>query len=232
MKSAMWSGPRNLSTALMYSFGSREDFTVSDEPFYAAYLNATGIQHPMNDEILTNQEQNPSNVALHCVGPNPENKEHWYQKHMCQHMIDGFPLDWAKKCENVYLIRHPARVIASYLVKRERPKINDIGFIQQYNIFKKLGGIIIDSNDIRSNPEESLQKLCDAINLPFDLQMLNWPQGGHKSDGIWAKHWYGSVWDSTGFAGAEGPLPVLNGDMKALCKKALPYYEELKKLSL
>ena len=116
MKIAVWSGPRNLSTALMYSFGARNDFAISDEPFYAAYLNATGIQHPMQEEILSNQEQNPNTVAKNCIGPNPENKDYWYQKHMCQHMIEGFPLEWAKECKNIFLIRHPARVIASYSI--------------------------------------------------------------------------------------------------------------------
>ena len=229
MRIAVWSGPRNLSTALMYSFGARNDCAISDEPFYAAYLNATGIQHPMQEEILSNQEQNPNTVAKNCIGPNPENKDYWYQKHMCQHMIEGFPLEWAKECKNIFLIRHPARVIASYSIKREDPIMSDIGFVQQYNLYKKLGGIVIDSNDIRKNPEQSLQRLCEAINIPFSKQMLNWPSGGHKSDGIWAKHWYGSIWKSTKFSGAEGEIPELYDKMKKLSKEAYPYYDELKK---
>ena len=104
MKIAVWSGPRNLSTALMYSFGTRNDFAISDEPFYAAYLNATGIQHPMQEEILANQEQDPNIIAENCIGTNPDNKNYWYQKHMCQHMIEGFPVEWAKKCKNVFLL--------------------------------------------------------------------------------------------------------------------------------
>ena len=229
MKIAVWSGPRNLSAALMYSFGTRNDFAVSDEPFYAAYLNATGIQHPMQEEILANQEQDPNIIAENCIGTNPDNKNYWYQKHMCQHMIEGFPLEWAKKCKNVFLIRHPARVIASYSIKREDPKLSDIGFVQQYNLYKKLGGIVIDSSDIRRDPEKSLRTLCDAINIPFSKEMLSWPSGGHVSDGVWAKHWYGSIWKSTKFAGAEGEIPELHNEMKILSEEAYPYYEELKK---
>lgn len=227
MKIAMWSGPRNLSTAMMYSFGAREDFAVSDEPFYAAYLLATGIEHPMQDEILDSQPQNPQVVADHCAGPTPGDKPHWYQKHMCQHMIDGFPLEWATGCKNVFLIRHPARVIASYAVKREEPTMHDLGFSQQAALFDQFGGTVIDSGDIRANPEDMLKKLCAAIGLPFDSAMLNWPAGGHTCDGVWAKHWYGAVWKSTGFAGAELTLPKLSGAMAELCEQALPFYEKL-----
>lgn len=227
MKIAMWSGPRNLSTAMMYSFGARAGFAVSDEPFYAAYLQATGIQHPMQDEILNSQPQDPQVVADRCAGPAPDDKPHWYQKHMCQHMIDGFPLDWAASCKNVFLIRHPARVIASYAIKREEPTMDDIGFSQQAALFDQFGGTVIDSGDIRANPRAMLKKLCAAIDLPFDSAMLNWPSGGHASDGAWAKHWYGSVWKSTGFAGAESPLPELSSAMAELYNQALPFYKKL-----
>ena len=228
----MWSGPRNLSTAMMYSFGARNDFVVSDEPFYGAYLKATGIIHPMQKEILASQNLDPNSVADHCKGPLPDRKKHWYQKHMCQHMINSFPLDWAKSCQNIFLIRHPARVIASYAAKREEPTLEDIGFLQQCSIFDKFGGTVIDSSDILQNPKLLLSKLCKAIDLPFDDTMLNWPAGGHKSDGVWAKHWYGSVWKSTQFAGEDTPLPVLSNKMSELCQKALPFYEKLRQHSL
>ena len=232
MRIAMWSGPRNLSTAMMYSFGARSDFEVSDEPFYGAYLKATGIIHPMQTEILANQNLDSNAVANYCKGPLPDKKKYWYQKHMCQHMINSFPLDWAKSCQNVFLIRHPARVIASYATKREEPTLEDIGFLQQCSIFDKLGGTVIDSSDILQNPKLLLSKLCKAIDLPFDDAMLNWPAGGHKSDGVWAKHWYGSVWKSTQFSGEEAPLPVLSNKMFELCQKALPFYEKLRQHSL
>ncbi|MGR3473122.1 MAG: sulfotransferase-like domain-containing protein, partial [Sulfitobacter sp.] len=128
MRIAMWSGPRNLSTAMMYSFGARQDFTAMDEPFYAAYLKATGLEHPMRDAVLAAQEQDPARVPLGFV---QDGARHLYMKHMAQHMIDGFPLDWAEDCVNIHLIRHPARVIASYAAKREAPRLADIGFDRQ-----------------------------------------------------------------------------------------------------
>lgn len=232
MKIAMWSGPRNLSTAMMYCFGARADCAVSDEPFYAAYLRATALEHPMREEVLASQPNDAEDVAAYCAGVVPDGQQHWYQKHMCQHMIDGFPLQWAETCTNVFLIRHPARVIASYSVKREEPTLYDIGFAQQSALYDRLGGTVIDSSDIRANPRESLQKLCAAIDLPFNESMLSWPAGGHASDGVWASHWYGSVWKSTGFAGPELDLPKLTGKMAELCERALPYYEKLREKTL
>lgn len=232
MKIAMWSGPRNLSTAMMYSFGNRADCAVVDEPFYAAYLDMTGLQHPMQEEILASQPQDPGEVVRDLVGPNPEDKPHFYQKHMSQHMIDGVPRDWVGDLSNVFLIRHPARVIASYAAKRENPTLDDIGFRQQAELFDQFGGVVVDSHDIREDPEGMLRKLCEAIGLPWDPAMLSWPKGGHKDDGVWAEHWYGAVWNSTGFAGAEGPLPKVPEHLQDILQAALPYYEKLKKVRL
>lgn len=212
----------------MYSFGARADFAVSDEPFYAAYLKTTGLNHPMRDEILASQPNDAETVAQNCAGPTPENKSHWYQKHMCQHMLEGFPTDWASDCKNVFLIRNPARVIASYAVKRQRPNLTDIGFVQQAALFDRFGGIVIDSADIRTDPRGMITKLCAALDLSFDPAMLCWPLGGHAADGVWAKHWYGAVRRSTGFAGSEGPPPTLTGEMADLCVQALPHYHHLK----
>ncbi|MDO6590443.1 HAD family hydrolase [Loktanella sp. D2R18] len=232
MRLAMWSGPRNLSTAMMYSFGNRSDFAVWDEPFYAAYLAMTGLHHPMRDEILTAHETDKNNVAVHCLDTTLAQKPHFYMKHMAHHMIDGMPLDWAQECVNVHLIRHPARVIASYGVKRSEMTFDDIGFAQQAAIYDKLGGYVIDSADIRANPEKMLRKLCGAIGLDFGPAMLSWQAGPHVGDGIWASHWYNAVHQSTGFAGAEGRLPELDGAAADLCAQALPYYERLAALKL
>ncbi|WP_299780018.1 HAD family hydrolase [uncultured Roseobacter sp.] len=225
MKIAMWSGPRNLSTAMMYSFGARSDFTVMDEPFYAAYLAQSGADHPMREEILAAQATDPGEVTALCSAPFPT--PHLYMKHMPHHMLEGFPLDWAQDCVNVHLIRHPARVIASYAAKREAPTLEDIGFVQQHALYEKLGGVVIDSTDIRARPEHMLRALCDAIDLPFDPAMLSWSAGPRAEDGIWAAHWYGAVHQSTGFAGAEGPLSELNGHLLELLEAAFPYYKKM-----
>lgn len=227
MRIAMWSGPRNLSTAMMYAFGNRPDFAVWDEPFYAAYLQQTGLDHPMAAEIIASHEADPVKVAARCIGSIPAEKPHFYMKHMPHHMIDGMPMDWTRDCENIHLIRHPARVIASYAAKREQVTADDLGFRQQVEMFDKVGGTIIDSSDIREDPEEMLHLLCDCIGLDFDPTMLRWAAGPRAEDGIWAQHWYGAVHQSTGFAGAEGPLPELTGRDADLLAKTLPYYEKL-----
>lgn len=224
MRIAMWSGPRNLSTAMMYSFGNRADFRILDEPFYAPFLAQTGDDHPMRDQIIAAHETDPDKVAAQCrQGGQP----HVYMKHMPHHMLAGFPIDWAASCINIHLIRHPARVIASYTAKREAPKFGDIGFQQQADLFDEIGGLVIDSADIRANPEDMLKKLCAKIDLPFDPAMLVWQPGPRSEDGVWASHWYGAVHQSTGFAGAEGPLPKLTGDAAGLLDQALPYYDKL-----
>ena len=224
MRIAMWSGPRNLSTAMMYCFGNRADFAVMDEPFYAPYLAETGLDHPMYQAIIAAHETDPKRVAKACGNGL---REHLYMKHMPHHMLAGFPMGWADGCVNIHLIRHPARVIASYVAKRKAPTLDDIGFLQQSAIYDRIGGLVIDSTDIRADPEGMLRKLCAAIGLPFDDAMLHWPAGPRPEDGVWADHWYGAVHRSTGFAGVEGPLPVLSGSDRALMETALPHYERL-----
>jgi hypothetical protein len=232
MRIAMWSGPRNLSTAMMYAFGNRADFAAWDEPFYAAYLVASGIDHPMKADILAADESDPVAVAARCAGPIPGGKPHLYMKHMAHHMLPGFPLDWARDCVNVHLIRHPARVVASYSEKREEPTLDDIGFRQQTELFDKVGGLVIDSHDIRDDPDSMLRTLCDRIGLAFDPAMLRWPAGAKPFDGPWARHWYGAVHRSTGFAGPEGPLPDLDGRAADLVAAALPHYDALRRQSV
>jgi len=231
MKIAMWSGPRNLSTAMMYAFANRADCAVVDEPFYAAYLARTNLHHPMRDQILAAQPQDPEIVAEALSGPNPDGKDHYYQKHMTHHMVTGVPRDWMRDVVNVFLIRHPARVVASYTAKREAPVLDDIGFRQQEALCREVldfgEPIVIDSHDVREHPRLMLEKLCESIGLPFSEEMLTWPPGGHRSDGVWAPHWYGAVWNSTGFPGPEGPLPRLDGAAAQLAAQAMPFYEDL-----
>jgi Sulfotransferase domain len=233
MRIAMWSGPRNLSTAMMYAFAARGDCAVWDEPFYAAYLDATGINHPMRDEIIATHEPDPDRVASICKGPVPQGQKYFYQKHMTMHMIDGFDRRWMRSCRNVFLIRHPARVVASYAKKREGANLADIGFLQQEQLFDEVADwsgaapVVIDSDDIRADPEAKLIALCMALDVPFTRKMLRWPAGGNEADGIWASHWYGAVHRSTGFDKAEGPLPDLGGAYADLAQSALPAYDRL-----
>lgn len=230
---AMWSGPRNLSTAMMYAFAARGDCAVWDEPFYAAYLRATGIQHPMTAEVIAAGETDPTRVAAACLAPIPQEKTLFYQKHMTVHMIPDFDRGFMRRLTNVFLIRHPARVVASYSKKRESPDLSDIGFVQQAALFDQVADwagkapLVIDSADIRANPLELLERLCTSLGIAYMDAMRSWPAGPKPYDGVWAPHWYGAVHRSTGFDGAEGPLPALPDDYAQLADAALPYYEKL-----
>lgn len=172
LRIAMWSGPRNLSTALMYAFAARGDCAVWDEPFYAAYLSATGMDHPMADAVIAAGECDPDRVAAACRGPIPQEQSLFYQKHMTLHMIGGFDRSFMRACENVFLIRHPAPVVASYARKRESPTLADIGFVQQAELFDQVAGWlgqappVVDSADIRAKPRETLTNLCAALGIP------------------------------------------------------------------
>ncbi|GKY86466.1 HAD family hydrolase [Sinisalibacter aestuarii] len=237
MRIAMWSGPRNLSTAMMYAFAARGDMAVADEPFYAAYLAATGLDHPMRAEVIASQPTDPAQVVAQLTGPVPAEKPHFYQKHMCQHMIPEMPREWMAEVVNVFLIRHPARVIASFGAKYDAMTLADIGFTQQSELFEYVQAlgqmpVVIDSADIRRDPGRMLRALCEAIGLDWTPAMLSWPEGGHPDDGIWAPVWYGSLHKTTGFAGPEGDAPVLKGKAAALLEAALPHYERLFRLRL
>lgn len=230
---AMWSGPRNISTAMMRSFENRSDCAVWDEPFYAAYLQATRDDHPMREAVIATGEADPAKVIARCTGPVPDGKAHFYQKHMCHHMIDGIDRDWIAGLTNVFLIRHPARVLASYAAKRQNPSLSDIGFAAQralHALVARLSGqapVVIDSATIRQDPGAALAALCGRIGLDYTASMLHWPAGPKPYDGAWAPHWYGAVRDSTGFAGAEGPLPDVAPEQRETFRAAMEIYEDL-----
>lgn len=232
MKVAMWSGPRNLSTAMMYSFAQRADFSVLDEPFYGPYLRLTGLNHPMRQEVLADRTDDTVEVEQSLIGPVPDGKPHAYHKHMCQHMIDGIPRGFMEECVNVFLIRHPARVVASFAKGYPDLTAEDIGFEAQAELFDHVASlgqtqVVIDSADIRDDPEGMLGALCETIGLEFDPAMLSWPAGPKPYDGVWAPHWYRSLHASTGFAGPEGPLPELTGHLAELVEETMPYYQVL-----
>ena len=237
MKIAMWSGPRNLSTAMMYSFGNRADFHAVDEPFYGPYLRATGLDHPMRDAILASRPESAITVEQSLIGVIPNGKPHAYHKHMCQHMVEGIPRGFMAECVNIFLLRHPARVAASFMKGYPQATADDIGFARQAELYEHclaLGQtpIVIDSADIRGNPEGVLRRLCLAIGVPFDPAMLHWPQGPKPFDGVWAPHWYASVHGSTGFAGPEGDLPVLTGRAQDLADQAMIHFDAMSRHSI
>lgn len=234
MRIAMWSGPRNLSTAMMYAFAARGDCAVWDEPFYAAFLHSSGLDHPMRDATIADGLTDPDLVSEACAtGPVPGALPLFYQKHMAHHMLPGFDIGFMRACTNVFLIRHPARVVASYVRKREAPDLADLGFARQAALFDAEADrtgqapIVVDSADIRADPAGMMRRLCDALAIPFTGRMLHWPAGPKPFDGAWAPHWYGAVHRSTGFDGAEGPLPALSGSYARFAEASMPHYTQL-----
>ena len=201
---AMWSGPRNLSTALMRSFGNREDvIEVIDEPFYASYLKESNKKHPMYKEVLDSQESNWKMVVKNCL--REDGMGICYQKHMVQHILPNFEKKWILKCINCFLIREPKEVISSFLKKWPEADFEDFGFLDQINLFhyiKNESGmppVVIDAANLRDSPETYLPRLCSKLNISWDPKMLQWDAGLKPYDGIWASHWYPSVNSSTGF---------------------------------
>lgn len=232
MRIALWSGPRNLSTAMMRSFASRSDSICVDEPFYAPYLALTGLDHPMRAEILAAHEPDPDTV-IDDLAYAPAAKAIYYQKQMTHHMVDGIARNWMAAVHNAFLIRHPARVMASYARKMETASLEAIGFPQQLELFRyvteELGqpAIIIDSDDILRDPAAMLAKLCAALHIDYQPAMLGWNKGIQPEDGIWASHWYDAIIGTTGFGSAPGKLPELNGEYAAIADAAMESYEHL-----
>ena len=230
---AMWSGPRNLSTAMMRSFGNRPDCAVIDEPFYAAYLTLSGVDHPMRDEILRRHETDWRKVAAELAGPVPGARPIFYQKHMTHHMLPEIGRDFMRACRHAFLIRHPARVLASYAAKREDVTLRDIGFVEQEALFEEATSMIgepppvVDADTLLAEPRQILALLCKALGIPFDERMLGWRPGPRPTDGVWSLHWYDAVNRSTGFAPAS-PMPRLEDRaIRAIEAQALPIYERL-----
>ncbi|MEM8798679.1 MAG: HAD family hydrolase [Pseudomonadota bacterium] len=228
---AMWSGPRNLSTTMMRSFGARADTSVWDEPFYAAYLAKTGLDHPLRAETLDACEADAEKVA-HSLAHGAVRTPIFYQKQMTHHILPDTPPGWMRACRHAFLIRHPARVLASFRAKYDRVDLDAIGFPQQLSLYETLIGAggnppVIDADDILDDPETALRLLCRALEIPWDVAMLTWPKGPHPADGPWAPHWYGQVRQSTGFGPPPQEMPRLSGELQAICEAALPIYQRL-----
>ena len=224
---AMWSGPRNISTALMRSWENREDTAVSDEPFYGAYLKETGLDHPGREEIVEAMESDWEDVGKFITGPIPDSKVIWFQKQMAHHMLADWSLDWLEKVTSCFLIRDPKEVILSYSKKFEIRSLDLLGYRRQVEIFdlvKEITGeipIVLDAKDVLSNPEGILKKLCEKLVVPFSGSMLSWPMGKRDSDGVWGKYWYQSVENSTGFK------PYMSND-EPLPENLIPVYNQCK----
>jgi hypothetical protein len=229
----MWSGPRNLSTALMRSFGNRADTFVSDEPYYGAYLKHTGADHPMREAVIASMDCDWRSVARTLSGPCPARAPVWYQKHMWHHMAGPIGHGDFAGFTHAFLIRDPARMIASYLRARESAVFEDFGLERQAEFFEReadrLGFAppVVDAGDVLADAERVLMALCAALGLAFDAAMLRWPPGRRATDGVWASHWYRKVEASAGFGAPERGEVALDEDGRRLADRCRPYYDRL-----
>ena len=229
---AMWSGPRNLSTAMMRAWENRADTVVVDEPFYAHFLDATGLDHPMAAEVIAAGDTDWRRVAAALSEP-PESG-YFYQKHITTHWLPHFTVDWLDALDHAFLIREPEPVVASYLAKRGGATAADLGYAQQAALFEAVTDRrgtpppVIDGTRFLSDPEGQLRTLCERLDVPFDAAMLVWPPGARASDGVWGAHWYGAVRDSRGFGEPRAPATVaLEAAGQRLADACRPFYEAL-----
>ncbi len=230
---ALWSGPRNISTAMMRSFSSRTDTAVTDEPFYGAYLKETGAPHAMADEIIADMDCDWHSVTAKMSGAVPGDKTVWYQKHMVHHMEGPVGIDDLPDHQHVFLIRDPDLVVASYRQKNELVGADQLGFdrLVEYHgrVSDRLGhpAPVIDGNSVLADPTGQLAALCGVVGIEWDAAMLGWPKGPHPDDGIWGRHWYNAVWNSDCF-GAPTARSDLTDAEQAIADCCRPSYEALK----
>ena len=230
---AMWSGPRNLSTAMMRSFGSRADTVVTDEPFYGCYLQQTGDPQPMADEVIASMDCDWESVARTITGDGRDDAPVWYQKHMVHHMVGPIAFDDLPGLRHAFLIRDPERVIASYSAKRIAIQPEHLGVEKQVDYFEReadrLGRAppVIDSRDILRDPPTMLERLCEALGISWDSAMLSWQPGPRPTDGIWGAHWYDSVDNSSGFGPPDSRPIELTAEEQTVADACRPFYERL-----
>jgi Sulfotransferase domain len=230
---AMWSGPRNISTAMMRAWGNRPDTVVIDEPFYGYFLKQTGADHPGADEIIAATETDWRKVVAKLTGPIPNGAPIFYQKLMTHHLLPQVSRDWLLEVTNCFLIRDPGEVIVSYLKKNGEPRLEDLGFAQQLEIFnfvREQSGEappVIDAKDVLHNPERTLRLLCQSLEVEFHRAMLSWPAGRRETDGIWAKYWYAEVERSTSFAPYREKNPAVPQHLRDLEERCREIYDRL-----
>ena len=224
----MWSGPRNISTAMMRAWGSRTDCQVVDEPFYAYYLDRTGLAHPGRADVLASQPVDWRVVVAELThGAVPDGAAVVYQKHMAHHLLPEVDRAALAGLRHAFLIRSPDEVVASYARVREEPTVADLGFAQQLELFDRFGGPVVDARDVLERPGPLLRALSAALAVPYDDAMLSWPAGPRPTDGMWGRHWYAGVWASTGFAPYRAVTAALPDRLTAVAEMCRPYYDAL-----
>ncbi len=230
---AMWSGPRNISTAMMRAWGNRGDTAVWDEPLYAFYLHRTGLAHPGAAEVIAAGDTDWRRVVAAVAGPVPDGRSIYFQKHMTHHLLDEVDRGWLAQMHNCFLIRDPREVIASYARTRPQVTLNDVGVLQQAEIFEHAHAsagavpLVLDSRDVLEEPRAMLTALCAALDVPFSERMLSWSPGPRGSDGVWARYWYDAVQASSGFSAYVSKTHTLPPALEPLAAQCEPHYRRL-----
>lgn len=235
---AMWSGPRNISTAMMRAWGSRDDTAVCDEPLYAHYLLRTGAAHPGRDEVIAAHETDWRKVAAFLTGPVPHGRRIFYQKHMSHHLLPGIDRGWLAQLTHAFLIRDPREMLTSLIKVTPNPRLEDTGLPQQLELVefvrRQTGRTppIVDARDVLTDPRGTLGMLCERLGVPFDEAMLSWPPGPRATDGVWARHWYAAVERSTGFEPYRAKVEDVPEEHAGLLRECAALYAELHALRL
>jgi sulfotransferase family protein len=235
LRIAMWSGPRNISTAMMRAWENRGDCAVSDEPLYAHYLAHTGSDHPARDEVIAAGQTDWRKVADALVGDVPDAQPLWYQKHMSHHLLPHIDHGWIYALTNVFLIRDPDEVVSSYLRTRDTVTPDDIGLPQERRLFDEVADrngtapSVIDADEFLRAPAAHLSALCAKLGIPFTDRMLTWPAGPRASDGVWAPYWYAAVWKSTGFEAPREREVKLDDEAQRVSDACRDDYEFLRR---
>jgi hypothetical protein len=230
---AMWSGPRNISTAMMRAFENRPDTCVVDEPLYGHYLKETELEHPVAELVMQSQSCDWREVTAELLGPCPGGETVFYQKHMSHHLLPSIERDWMRNLSHAFLVRDPRAMLASYTEKRAEVTLEDLGLPQQVALFDwvetELGKhpLVLDSSDVLKDPRASLTKLCESVGIEFLEEMLTWPAGRRDSDGVWASWWYNNVMRSTGFLPHKEKSYRLDKEQEAIAEEAAPLYQYL-----
>jgi len=226
----LWSGPRNVSTALMYSFAQRPDTRVVDEPLYGHFLRVTGTQHPGRDKVLGSVDCDGDRVMRELLRQTPTNFDVLFMKQMAHHLVD-LDTGFLARTENIFLIRDPEQMLPSLTIQLPHASLADTGLKMQWELYEQLVATsqepaIVDSKELLLNPGYVLQELCNHLDIPFYEQMLSWPAGPRPEDGIWAPYWYHAVHRSTGFSPYvhKSEFPQRLADLLAECA---PWYEKL-----
>ncbi len=234
LRIAMWSGPRNISTAMMRAWGNRPDTTVIDEPLYAHYLNVTGRAHNGADEVIAAGPTDLQVAIDHLLGPVPGGKAIFYQKHMTHHLLPGMPREWMRRLTNCFLIRDPRQMLTSLLKHLPDAKLADTGYAQQTEIFDLVYGWnngatppVLDSKDVLNNPRGMLAALCEKLGVSFTDRMLSWEPGLRDTDGVWAKYWYAEVETTTSFQPYRAKNEQVPPQFRPLLDECIAHYDRL-----